>query len=198
MKTQKSLVYVVLEGELSVMLSVFPFLFLPLHKRSIFPSGVTFKGSLCCVFSLDKVFWVIFSSIHQSFSIPFFFFLNPTKLKILILPIPHYCLELVLEKKIILRFQGQKNLPSHTIFHLWITVTYYRAKGAEMYECNLCHPTGQKLEASIPAAHFYCEFFHLNFALVFTEHNELSANTWNTIKSVIFWKSEDSVMIYCV
>lgn len=116
MKTQKSLVYVVLEGELSVMLSVFPFLFLPLHKRSIFPSGVTFKGSLCCVFSLDKVLWVIFSSIHQSFSIPFFFFFKSNQIKNINLANTTLLLRTCFRKKNYLKISGsKKSSESHNI-----------------------------------------------------------------------------------
>lgn len=38
---------------------------------------------------------------------------------------------------------------------------------------------GKQLEASVPVAHFCCQFFHLNFVLVFTENNVLSENTLN-------------------
>lgn len=82
------------------------FPFLPLHKRSIFPSGVTFKGPLCCVFSLDNVFWVIFSSFLQSYSILFFFY--PPKIKNINLANTTLLFRTYFRKKNYLKISGSK------------------------------------------------------------------------------------------
>lgn len=55
-----------------------------------------------------------------------------------------------------------------------------------MDEIGCIHTNKKQRKASLSAAHFCCQFLHLIFDLIVTEHNELSASTWNVSKNVLF------------